>query len=328
MECEPKSHFGNYGQKVGLLDLLTKSCCSVPVTQMRTWVASVVVGFVLSAGTACNRWNNLAAAADSRCGEGLVVTHARCCAPGQVVSNGHCVGKPSSCPSGSTVVESPVAGCVWISRPVHVQPGHYVVGPNDWESELVVATEGDVSSFWLDATEVTVADWTRCANAAVCAKAPIDQGRYAEPGLPMVNVSAGEAESFCRWAGGRLPVAQEWLRVTAGPNSRRFPWGQTGLVCRRASFGLVHGPCAEGGMSPDWVASRPDGRSELGLYDLVGNVAELVSDGAGGFELRGGSFRSDHAAELKTWSAIRYTGPGPDVGFRCAYDREPEAAKP
>jgi sulfatase modifying factor 1 len=141
-----------------------------------------------------------------------------------------------------------------------------------------------------------------------------------------VNVAADEAESYCNWAGGRLPRSDEWLRVATGPDSRRFPWGQTGLVCRRASFGLVRGPCAEGGVSPDWAASRPDGRSEAGLLDLVGNVAEIVKTAQGGFELRGGSYRSDHAAALKSWSAIPYMGKGPDIGFRCAYDRDPLAA--
>ncbi len=292
----------------------------VPLKQW-AWIA------VLAWGIGCRDGSHFSAGSDSRCAEGLLVTQARCCAPGQTVARGHCAGKPSRCPEGWQTRETPVAGCVWVSHPVLIQPGHYLIGPNDWESEHVVASEGDVGAFWLDATEVTVAGWARCVGAGACVGAETTEA-LAEPGLPVVGVTAVEAESFCSWAKGRLPRSEEWLRVAAGPNSRRFPWGQTGLVCRRASFGLLRGPCAEGGVSPDWVGSRPDGKSEAGLYDLVGNVAEIVKTAQGVFELRGGSYRSDHAAALKSWSSVPYTGPEPDVGFRCAYDRDPQASSP
>jgi formylglycine-generating enzyme len=362
MQCEPKSRFGNcsqitanssaanpkdsaclelHGLEAGLGLAPGDGFCHArraPVTSVRCqklhkaplqrgWVALRQWAWValLPWGIACGDWSHFAAGSNSRCAEGLVVTQARCCAPGQAVSQGHCVGRPSRCPTGWEALESPVAGCARVSHPVLIQPGRYLIGPNDWESEHVVAGEGNVEAFWLDATEVTLAGWARCVGAGACAPAKLRE-RLAEPGLPMVGITAVEAESFCNWAKGRLPRSEEWLRVAVGPNSRRFPWGQTGLVCRRASFGLVRGPCAEGGVSPDWVGSRPDGKSEAGLYDLVGNVAEIVKTAQGDFELRGGSFRSDHAASLKTWSSVPYMGPGPDVGFRCAYDSDPEAS--
>lgn len=288
---------------------------------------SVILVALLAAmlGVACSRSVGFTSASDSRCADGLTVDMARCCAPGQVVSVGHCVGKPTSCPDGWRFGESPATGCIWASHAILVAKGHYVLGPNDWESEHIRASEAEVGAFWLDATEVTIAQWTRCMAVGACSASPIEPGRAGEPGLPVVNVTAGEAETFCAWANGRLPRTDEWLRVTAGANSRRFPWGQTGLVCRRASFGLVRGPCAEGGTTPDLAASRPDGKSELGLYDLVGNVAEIVRSNEAAFEVRGGSFRSDHAAALKSWSSIPYVDKGPDIGFRCAYDRDPEA---
>jgi formylglycine-generating enzyme len=276
---------------------------------------------VILGSSGCRDWGN-ATQSISRCADGLVAIGPRCCARGQTVADGSCVGTPRECPDGWGSLGGLVDGCVWISHPVLMVAGRYSVGPNDWESEQVVAAEGQVPAFWLDTTEVTVGRWRGCVAAGACSAQRNDPR---EPGLPVVDVTAVEAGYFCVWARGRLPRTDEWLRAAAGPDSRRFPWGQTGLVCRRAAFGLVRGPCAEGGSSPDWAAARPDGKSEAGIYDLVGNVGEIVNAGNGAFEVRGGSFRSDHAAEVKSWSTVPYAGKAFDVGFRCAYDRDPSA---
>jgi hypothetical protein len=90
-------------------------------------------------------------------------------------------------------------------------------------------------------------------------------------------------------------------------------------VCRRASFGLVDGPCSGEGSSPDLVGARPDGKTPEGIFDLAGNVAEWTRDPDGRFRARGGSFRSRVAAELVT-AAVELSPPhAAYVGFRCAY---------
>jgi formylglycine-generating enzyme len=267
----------------------------------------------------CQALSSASSGGGSRCAVGLVQQGPRCCAPGQAVVAGNCQGKPSRCPEGWVRTE---IGCTWQSQAILVPAGTYLVGPNDWESENVAADEGKVAAFWLDATEVTGERWGRCVATGACNAAL----RAGEPGLPMVQVTPNDAQDFCSWASGRVPRRNEWLRVTAGPSSRRFPWGQTGLVCRRASFGLVRGPCAEGGTTPEWPAARPDGKSELGFYDLVGNVAEIVQAADGSFDVWGGSYKSDHAAQLKSWAKLPYAEPRSDVGFRCAYDRDPAAS--
>jgi formylglycine-generating enzyme len=294
----------------------------------------LLLGLLESGG--CHHFGDGPVGAMARCADGLIANGPRCCAEGQHFFKGHCVGRPKRCPLGWSILDETGAidsgsgdrelGCVWVSHAVKVAEGRYVVGPNDWESEDVVAREGHVAAFWLDAGEVTVSRYARCAAAGQCRPRSSVVDRPEEPGLPVATVTAAEAESFCAWMTGRLPRSDEWLRAATGQSSRRFPWGQTGLVCRRASFGLVRGPCAEGGSVPDLVGARPDGRSDAGLNDLVGNVAEIVRTAQGTYEVRGGSFRSDHAAELKSWSVLPYSGARPDVGFRCAYDHEPDVS--
>jgi formylglycine-generating enzyme required for sulfatase activity len=128
--------------------------------------------------------------------------------------------------------------------------------------------------------------------------------------------------------GGRLPTGDEFVLASAGAEARRFPWGQTGLVCRRASFGLLSGPCANGGATPELAGARPDGASAEGAYDLAGNVAEWTVERDGSVVARGGSYRSRVASELKTWAQEHVVERAPHVGFRCAYNRSGRDVRP
>jgi len=209
--------------------------------------------------------------------------------------------------------------CVAPPKRISYAGGSLAFAAADWQ--FVDARELGrirVDAFSLDATEVTVARFRSCSAQGECPEPP----ERAEPGQPVTGVTPAEAERFCRFVGGRLPTSAEWIFAAAGPTGRRFPWGNTGLVCRRASYGLVRGPCAEGGELPELAGARPDGRTPEGVFDLAGNVAEWTREPDGGFRARGGSIRSTVAAELKTWAS---EDPGAarasHVGFRCAYDR-------
>jgi formylglycine-generating enzyme required for sulfatase activity len=191
--------------------------------------------------------------------------------------------------------------------------GQLDLGASDWEAPNK-GRRATLKPFELDSVEVTLARWRECQQAGHCGELSV-----AGAGVAISNVSAAEAIAFCDFAGGRLPTGDEWMFAAGGEKGRRFAWGQTGLVCRRAAFGLSDGPCARGADRPELAGARPDGRSPEGAYDLSGNVAEWAREPDGSFRARGGSFRSRVAGELKTWSE-ESTGPAAHVGFRCAYD--------
>jgi sulfatase modifying factor 1 len=258
----------------------------------------------------------------ARCGVGLVPVHARCCAPGQAVTSGHCVGDPSSCPVGMHVAEGR-NGCVVDGRTVAFKGGRLSLGAEDWQADGVVqAHTALVGPFRMDTAEVTVERWTHCVRAGAC-RAVDDT----EPGAPIAGVDPKEAERFCRFEEGRLPTGDEWLFAAMGPDARRFPWGPTGLVCRRAAFGLEDGPCTHGG-GREIAGSRPDGATPDGLLDLAGNVAEWTTERDGSHVARGGSFASHAALELKSWAAETASPRARYVGFRCAYDKATAATLP
>ena len=251
-----------------------------------------------------------------RCPPGAVALGARCCGVGQSLKDGACVGAPELCPKAHLIVRGQPSGCIAKSRRLVYRGGRIRLGINDWEAQGTVTPHDiHVGPFELDATEMTLQRWRSCARAGACVPRP-----GSEPGLPVSQVTPEQAQHCCDFFGGRLPTGDEWLFAATGQDQRRFPWGQSGLVCRRAAFGLVRGPCAEGAAGPDLVGLRPDGATPEGALDMAGNVAEWTREADGSYLARGGSYRSRAPSELKSWAVERPSGPANHIGFRCAYD--------
>lgn len=247
-----------------------------------------------------------------RCPAGMLLAQERCCGAGQRAAPGGCEGEAQSCSSAQE--RSSDGQCVARFGVVSLPGGELFIGAADWDG----ASGGErfprtrVAPFRIDVSEVTQERYRACAS---CAAAP---GAQRARGAPITQITPQQAELFCRSQGGRLPSASEWVFAAAGTSARRYPWGNSGLVCRRAAFGLEHGPCAKLG-GPELSGSRPDGGSPEGVQDLAGNVAEWTREADGSFLARGGSYRSSAAAELKTWSALPNQAKAPYIGFRCAY---------
>ncbi len=152
--------------------------------------------------------------------------------------------------------------------------------------------------------------------------------------LPGVGPAAGltwfQAAAICRNSGKRLATNQEWQMAALGTPS-----------------GL--GPCFSPGPPQRATGDRPDCVSDLGAFDMAGNVAEWVADwvplqrcvGWGPFSndimcfgapstaattaaalVRGGGFASpDLAGPFGIDARLPVYATADDVGFRCV--REP-----
>lgn len=260
-------------------------------------------------------------AGDLPCAAGFTRAGPRCCPGDGPHADGRCAPEAASCPAP---LVSTARGCDAPLRDVVAIPAtSVVVGPADWEAQGRVRPRTlTVPAFAIDRFEVTVG--RACASdvfsaSALCAGH--DAARAAH------GVSLDEARRYCRSRGGRLPTDDEWVAAAAGDAPRRYPWGETGAVCRRAAWGLASGPCGEGATGPDTAGAHPDGATPLGVHDLGGNVSEWVegpcvaaAEGCG--VVRGGSWRSALATELRTWASreVPVDRHDPTIGFRCAYD--------
>jgi formylglycine-generating enzyme len=294
----------------------------------KSWIACGLISSAMAL------WVGLVAlhlrGAVERCAPPWVQKPTRCCLPGQTEFEGRCRGSAKSCPPPLT---SAVQGCVARGPAVALGAGVLRLEPNDWDAARSPrAPSASVAAFELDAFEVSHERYRACVRAKLCPALPSD----AEPARPVTQVTPDEASAFCHFAGGRLPTETEWIYAASEGGRWRYPWGPHGLLCRRAAFGLVRGPCAVGAVGPELVATRPEG-SRLGLFDLAGNVAEWTladtspaaatsAENAAprrfSYVALGGSFRSELPAELKTWTGRRATENerAEDIGFRCAYD--------
>lgn len=253
-----------------------------------------------------------------RCAPGMIPLGPRCCGEGQHLEAHRCAGVPVRCAAGLAATPE---GCLAQSAPVRVAAGTLRLGPSDWEAQgIAEPREALLPTFALDALEVTEQRYAACVAAGACAALPL----RGEPGLPITDVTIDEAARFCAFAGGALPSRDQLAFAAAGPSSRRYPWGDTGAVCRRVAFGLRAGPCGRDATGPELAGSHPDGAAvhQGGrILDLAGNVAEWTASDAGIAEIHGGSWADAAAAALRTWNRRLVPGSAraPDIGFRCAY---------
>ncbi len=255
----------------------------------------------------------------ARCAAGMVAIGPRCCGGGQRLDDaGRCRGAPARCAAGLDVTAS---GCVSAPRVARFSGGVLRIGPGDWEAQGVVTPrEARVAPYGIDALEVTEARWSACVDAGACPAVALS----GEPGLAVAGVTLDEAARFCAFAGGAVPTSDELAFAAAGPNARRYPWGDTGAVCRRAAFGLRDGPCGVGAVGPEVAGSHPAGASPDGVHDLSGNVAEWALGGDPSrpvAEVRGGSWVDASAPALRSWQqrTLPPSHRSAEVGFRCAY---------
>ncbi len=249
-----------------------------------------------------------------RCPVGAVALDPRCCGEGQSLEGTLCVGAPSRCPDG---LEAKETGCVAPASVTYVEGGTVDLSPSDWDAVSDgAAARGEVAAFRMDRFEVTESRYGACVAEGACRPTQL----RGEPGLPVTWVDLEDAQRFCAFASGAVPTVLQHALAGAGTEGRRYPWGQTGAVCRRATFGLVEGPCGVGSRGPEVAGMRPDGGTPHDIHDLSGNVAEWATNGGLAFA-RGGSYRDTAARALRTWSGLplRPTERRDDVGFRCVY---------
>ena len=212
--------------------------------------------------------------------------------------------------------------CRGSARACVIAGGTVRVGAGDWEAEgRVVPHEASIASFEIDAFEITEAAYDECVTAKSCTAVPTT----GEPGRALGGLSRPEAESYCAFRGGRLPSEDEWTFSAGGSKARRYPWGDTGAVCRRGAWGLQDGPCGFEFAGPELAGAHPDGASPRGR-SRPGGQRRRVGGGLTWRRRRCGSrrlaFGSELATELRTWQirAVPVHAHLPDVGARCAYD--------
>jgi formylglycine-generating enzyme required for sulfatase activity len=167
----------------------------------------------------------------------------------------------------------------------------------------------NLNAFWIDQTEVSIAQYKKCIEAGQCAEVAPQTGHNYDTYMPKYNdpeyanhpvsfVNWEMANDYCTWAGRRLPTEAEWEKAARGTDERIFPWGnfQTQEQVSNLPLGCSDkisvspytapgypAPACDQPLYPDIedtneVDSYPLGASPYGVLNMGGNVSEWVSD--------------------------------------------------
>ena len=190
-----------------------------------------------------------------------------------------------------------------------------------------------VPEYFIDQYEVTNADYSRFVAATGESPPRHWKGASPPPGTemhPVTHVSHADALAYAEWAGKQLPTVAQWIRAFRGDSEQYFPWGSTAstdLANVGENFAFRHGPCD--------VTATPGDVSALGVFNLVGNAAEITReletvDGVSVVIFKGsdwgasifsgiGSGRRFAAPELK-FETLEARAQDRQIGFRCVLE--------
>ena len=153
-----------------------------------------------------------------------------------------------------------------------------------------------VSSFWLEKTEVSNVQYRACVHAGACEDPHTPTVLYAPDyytnsqfdNYPVVNVTWNMADDYCTWRNRRLPTEAEWEKAARGDlDERIYPWGWQEPLCSMANVSIIRWLGNDDGEReavenchgfPVPVASYTDFSSPYGLLNMTGNVEEWVAD--------------------------------------------------
>lgn len=158
---------------------------------------------------------------------------------------------------------------------VYIPAGPFLMGstadsdPEANEDEIPQRTV-TLDAYWIDQTEVTVAQYGRCVAAGVCAEV-ISARETTQENFPAQGITWDEAQAYCQWVGRRLPTEAEWEKAARGENGRIYPWGNEPPDETLVNFDKQNGGVAA-------VGSYPAGASPYGVLDMAGNVWEWTAD--------------------------------------------------
>ena len=229
---------------------------------------------------------------------------------------------------------------------VFVPAGEFPMGNDEGLADQQPLHTVSLRAFYIDKYEVTNAQYAEYLDDTGNLQPGLwHEENYNQPEQPVMDLNWFDLQSFCVWAGKRLPTEAEWEKAALGTDGRRNPWGDEAANADgvyRANYNDGGNRDADGFTFSAPVGSYPQGASPYGVHDMVGNAKEWVADWYDGEYyanspaanptgpaegilkvLRGGSwFDFGRFASGTYRSAFNPPLPDGDIGGRCAIDAD------
>ncbi len=182
------------------------------------------------------------------------------------------------------------------ARMIYVPGGVFRMGDDEGEADQKPSRMVQLDPFYMDETEVTNAQYQLCVDAGACQPPdspnatyhPAYYGSSTYADYPVIFVNWHKANAFCEWRGARLPSEAEWEYAAGFDPAQsvkyRYTWGDE---FDGTHLNYCDANCSQEQRDPETndghrdtapVGSFPEGRSPFGMYDMLGNVMEWVSD--------------------------------------------------
>lgn len=245
----------------------------------------------------------------------------------------------------------------YVGNLVEIPAGDFYMGVDEVKHSTHTHTPQiyiTLNGFKMMESEVTFAQWQACVEEGGCLAMPDDNG-WGKGQQPVINISYTEIqEQYIPWLYKKtgyqfaLPSEAQWEYAASLGGKIRYVSGDS-LSCDEANWGHYNnhrdymGPyCGNSNILP--VEIKNYAPNAWGLYDMVGNVAEMCLDDArddytktprdgsaldldqglmASKVIRGGSFKNNFAnSDNQVRGVIRVNKKKPFVGFRLIVKEE------
>lgn len=206
------------------------------------------------------------------------------------------------------------------------------------------------SSLWMTSYEISRASstassfgtgtgWRTSNSASDVIDATV--GCSASLRMPWTQISPLEAAQVCTAMNGRLCSLTEWRKACWSSNTCVYGYSPATLAaCGQAAdsaryCNIVGSPGVQFSIIPtgrlstsscgaDWTHVPGNTGNATRVWDITGNLFEIVTNGAGVYAMVGGSFKTnERGTQCRVSQAITSTQRLADLGFRCCFDSDP-----